>query len=232
MQEFLRRALSIEDGEALRELAEGAKITQIQRGSMLIRAGEAQTCVWFVRQGILRGFLIDRNGRDITDCFMYRRGDVVMSCNGLGGKALINIEAMTDSSLVRLQTGAAESLVKKYPAVYIRFLTDALERHWEAKAALHQCAQQRYQWFLEAYPGLIDVITNRHIASFLGITPVTLSRVRRQQELEEELEYLEDPEELEEPEKPEDQSEQADQQDQQNQQKNRRRGGNNQECST
>ena len=39
---------------------------------------------------------------------------------------------------------------------------------------------QRYQWFLENYPGLIHTLNNKHIASFLGMTPVTLSRLRHQ----------------------------------------------------
>ena len=37
----------------------------------------------------------------------------------------------------------------------------------------------RYQWFLKKYPGLIDEVSNKHIASFLGMTPVTLSRLRQ-----------------------------------------------------
>ena len=39
---------------------------------------------------------------------------------------------------------------------------------------------ERYQWFLARYPGLISTVNNKHIASFLGMTPVTLSRLRRQ----------------------------------------------------
>ncbi|MEQ2617002.1 hypothetical protein AAAT94_07475 [Intestinimonas aquisgranensis] len=37
---------------------------------------------------------------------------------------------------------------------------------------------ERYQWFLEAYPGLIDQVTHRYVASFLEMSPVTLSRLR------------------------------------------------------
>lgn len=41
-----------------------------------------------------------------------------------------------------------------------------------------QSAAERYQWFLNAYPGLIDQVKHKHIASFLGMSPVTLSRLR------------------------------------------------------
>lgn len=49
------------------------------------------------------------------------------------------------------------------------------------KQVLAQCtALQRYQWFLEEYPGIIDQVNNKYIASFLGMTPVSLSRLRRE----------------------------------------------------
>jgi len=56
----------------------------------------------------------------------------------------------------------------------------ALDEHWRMKQVLHQyTALQRYQWFLETYPGLVDRVSNKNIASFLGMSPVTLSRLRR-----------------------------------------------------
>lgn len=55
-----------------------------------------------------------------------------------------------------------------------------MKSHWELKRVLNSCtAVQRYQWFLEEYPGLIDRVSNKYIASFLGMTPVTLSWLRR-----------------------------------------------------
>ena len=39
-------------------------------------------------------------------------------------------------------------------------------------------ATERFKWFCKEYPGMIDMVNNRYIASFLGITPVTLSRLR------------------------------------------------------
>ena len=89
---------------------------------------------------------------------------------------------------VRKEQGArfdflAESNILKrlqHP-MYNRYLVSALEYHWETKMLLYRCtAMERYRWFLSRYPGLIDSISNKHIASFLGMTPVTLSRLRRQ----------------------------------------------------
>ena len=40
-------------------------------------------------------------------------------------------------------------------------------------------AMERYEWFLNYYPGLIDVVPHKYIASFLDMTPVTLSRLRK-----------------------------------------------------
>ncbi len=57
---------------------------------------------------------------------------------------------------------------------------DAFAMHWEIKTMIcRNNAMQRYQWFLKTYPRLVDRISNKHVASFLGITPVTLSRLRR-----------------------------------------------------
>ena len=65
-------------------------------------------------------------------------------------------------------------------ALYNQMLIAALKAHWELKRVLNSyTAAERYQWFLDKYPGLIDKVSNKYIASFLGMTPVTLSRLRR-----------------------------------------------------
>ena len=97
--------------------------------------------------------------------------------------AMLSIEALTDSEILCIPIESIRELLKEnifLLQIYNRFLANALERHWEIKNILHkQTAKERYQWFLEAYPGLIDRVSNKHIASFLGMTPVTLSRLRR-----------------------------------------------------
>ena len=65
--------------------------------------------------------------------------------------------------------------------IYNAMLQDSLKEHWENKIALGQySAIARYQWFLKTYPGIIDRVPHRYVASFLGMTPVSLSRIRRE----------------------------------------------------
>ena len=74
--------------------------------------------------------------------------------------------------------------MKQYSSVmqlYNQNLRWSGEYHMEVKRVICSLpAVERYQWFLRKYPGLVDRIANRHIASFLNMTPVTLSRIRKQ----------------------------------------------------
>ena len=60
-------------------------------------------------------------------------------------------------------------------------LTKVVKHHWEVRKMLYlKSARERYEWFLQNYPGLIDCVPHSDIASFLNISPVTLSRIRHQ----------------------------------------------------
>lgn len=181
-EEFFEKVLNVPDPESARQIAALAEIRALSKGQILIREGDAQTHLFFLLSGILRGFLIDINGREITDCFGYRCGAPAIGTLDMGTPSTISIEALTDCQLIRLPISEALHLLDQDPRlirIYNRLLCTALRSHWELKVMLHKrTAMERYQWFLEAYPGLIDQVTHRHVASFLGISPVTLSRLR------------------------------------------------------
>lgn len=180
----LENWLHISDITAMQRLAQAAQIVSIKKNCMLVEPGEIQEQIPILLSGVCRGFLLDADGRDITDCFVYRPGEVVMGCNPLGTPSQINLETIADCEVLFLPLSIVLPLMDSCPelmSIYNRYLVEALERHWEEKILMHRCsAMQRYQWFLKNYPGLIDTVSNKHIASFLGMTPVTLSRLRRQ----------------------------------------------------
>ena len=182
IEEFFEKVLNISDPVISRQIAALAEIRSLPKGQILIREGDAQTYLFFLLSGILRGFLIDISGQEITDCFGYRCGTPAIGTLEINTPSPITIEALTDCQLIRLPIAEALHFLDQDPRllrIYNHLLCTALRSHWELKVMLHKrTAMERYQWFLSAYPGLIDQVTHRHVASFLGISPVTLSRLR------------------------------------------------------
>ena len=66
--------LHITEERLAAELVEITNPIQLRKGEILIHEGEAQDHYVFLTDGILRGFFLDANGRDVTDCFGYQCG--------------------------------------------------------------------------------------------------------------------------------------------------------------
>lgn len=161
-----------------------AKIRSVPKGGIIVKEGEVSTELPVLFSGIARGFLYDMGGNEITDCFAFCPGDPLMGCNLLAETSMITVEALTEVKMFYVPMGAITQAIKHHPDIYqvlLDFYVRGFKRHWEQKIMLNRrTAHQRLLWFQEKYPGLLDVIPNIYIASFLGITPVTLSRVKNQ----------------------------------------------------
>lgn len=183
LQNFYTETIKISDTQLVQVLTESSQIKVIKKGDMLQYIGSISTELYFLMTGLLRGFLLDAKGREVTDCFVYAHGTPVVSSIDLGEPSLIYIEALEDSELISIPFSVVLSLIRsnlELVTLYNRLLSNSLKMHWENKTALVQhTAAERYQWFLENYPGLIERVNHRYIASFLGMTPVSLSRIRR-----------------------------------------------------
>lgn len=179
---FYQEVLGIQDEQLVNQLAEVSRGETIKKGQRIISMGEVMDGLPILVNGVLRGYVVDENGRDITDCFVYQRGDAIIGCGGFCAPSLIHIEAITEcqilvipmTDLMQMMNNPAMLQVCNYQ------LSDALRRHWQVKMQMYQSdAMTRYQWFLRNYPGLEEQVSGKHLASFMGMTPVTLSRLRR-----------------------------------------------------
>lgn len=190
IQNFYIETLKISDIQLVQTLTANTKVELIKKGEILQHIGSISTELYFLSKGLLRGFLLDVKGKNVTDCFAYIRGTSVVSCTDLGTPSLICIEALEDSELISIPFSVVlllEGSNLELITLCNRLLKNSLQMHWENKKVLVQCtAAEGYQWFLENYPGLIEHVNHRCIASFLGMTPVSLSRIRRmvQEELD------------------------------------------------
>ena len=186
MGEFEKLMLHLGLGESPvnEKLREMAALRSLRKGDQMSCADKTRY-VYFLISGVMRGYIIDNNGREITDCFVFKYGQGYMDFleAGISDMPTEWLEAETEVELMCFDAARLSPLVLnslELSRIYNRMLTVSYAEHWVHKLTLYSStAMERYRWFLSTYPGLIDLVPHKHIASFLAMTPVTLSRLRR-----------------------------------------------------
>ena len=159
-------------------------VRELPRGAYLLRAGELAGEVAVVVRGLLREHFVLADGVERTKAFVLEGGFTGSLADLLSGaRSRAFIVAEEPSRLLVAPFSALRSLHERDPAwrrgheryVESLFLQKA-EREYEL---LGLDAEARYAAFARRFPGLEARIAARHVASYLGITPVHLSRLRR-----------------------------------------------------
>ena len=156
---------------------------RLSRGEHANQQGQLERNEYIVLDGCLANTICDQDGREV--CVGFFVGPCVVTPNIARTRediSLVSLGATTDASLVRIDTDLLTDLmVSTQPirhwanAVLRDALAEKAEREW-CLAALG--GSDRLAWFRDRYPGYEDLFPHFQIASYLGMTPVTLSRLR------------------------------------------------------
>lgn len=155
----------------------------LENGDFFLKAGSACTKIARLQKGVARGFVYDNDGNEITTHF-YQDGDMIIGSFMPKVKASLNIQAMEHSELSVADYSAIMSFVNKDKEI-----TEVINREFQKQNTLLQnrlvtllnlSSVEKYEHFLNQYPGLINRIPHYFIANYLGITPTQLSRARKQ----------------------------------------------------
>lgn len=172
------------DQAALNACISRCRLRLLARGEFLLRAGEPATHAGVLLTGLLREYFQLEDGSERTKAFVLE-GDPTGSLADLmaDGCSRASIVAEEPARLVTVPFTEMRALALQYPA-WKEYGARLLERLFLRKAEreyelLGLSAEARYQLFLRKFPGLSARVKARHIASYVGITPVHLSRLRR-----------------------------------------------------
>ncbi|TPV59975.1 Crp/Fnr family transcriptional regulator [Aestuariibacter sp. GS-14] len=164
-----------------------AKPVSYQKRESILREGEHCNCVYLIEQGFVRSWFND-DGNDITFQFFFP-GDIVTSFESMKMHlpSLYNIESISAVTLKRLTESELKLILKDSPdlnAVITDYLTDRLYRYQKLFISrIKNSPQRRYEELLEHSPEIFNEIPHHYIASYLGITPVSLSRIKNKHPL-------------------------------------------------
>jgi CRP-like cAMP-binding protein len=155
----------------------------LRSGEFLQRAGAMATHAAFVASGCLRTYVIDPKGKEHIVQFAPETwwvADNVSLASGTPSDYFI--DAIEDSKLLLIDAQSHEVIVEKIPG-YATALRRGLQRHAAAKderivSSISASAHDRYVRFLQTYPSLATRVPQWMLASYLGVSPETVSRIR------------------------------------------------------
>jgi CRP-like cAMP-binding protein len=155
---------------------------RIPAGGFLQRAGEVARHAAFVAHGCLRSYVIDARGKEHIVQFAPETWWLADTDSlGAGSPSQFFVDAIEDSVLLLIDGPSHQLIVERVPG-YGAAMRTGLQRHAAAKdqrivGALS--ATERYLAFLKTYPSIVLRVPQKMLASYLGITPETLSRIRK-----------------------------------------------------
>lgn len=155
-----------------------------QKNELLIQAGQVEYYIYYVADGMVRLFLND-DGKDISLDFVFSNDFVSAYSSFLTGQpTAFTIQALSDVQALRFSRSNLLTLYdQSHKAERIgRLIAEQafLRKTSREVQFLTSNARQRYLHLLEQNPVLVQTISVRHLASYLGIEPESLSRIRRE----------------------------------------------------
>ena len=158
------------------------EIKQLPAKTVLLEAGDVATNIFIVKSGCLRSWY-NADGDDITLQF-FMPGQPVASFESLVNSAPseYSIETILPTEVAIVNGLEFKSWVESHPEYHLQGIHFAMERLSSYQklflSQIKDTPQERYEALLKEHPEIIAQIPQHYIASYLGITPVSLSRIR------------------------------------------------------
>jgi len=159
------------------------KVQKIPAKTTLLESGDVSKYQYIVSKGCLRLFIIKEDGSEVTVQFFFENQTVASMESAFTGKpGRMYLESIEDSEVIVVRLKDWDELFQRYPEfdkVMIRFLKKRLLYYADLYTSfIINTPEQRYEKLLNETPEIIERVPHYYIASYLGITPVSLSRIR------------------------------------------------------
>ncbi|MEM6321637.1 MAG: Crp/Fnr family transcriptional regulator [Bacteroidota bacterium] len=159
-------------------------LKKFKRGEKLIDVGDESKKTFMVLKGLIRGYITNYQGKEITT-FLFREYHALAAYEPLilGEPSRQVFECLEATEVLELDYEELDKLAKSNPrikqavdAIIMEHLSVALRRN---ESFILKSPEQRYLAFLENHGDMLQRVSQKHIASYLGITAVSFSRLKK-----------------------------------------------------
>ncbi len=190
LKNFILETLDIDDFE-WGKLSQSLTVVDYKKGDLISKAGDVLNKIYFINSGVVRSYIIDVNAQDFTWYIHYSEKTNNMknlfitdfSSFTRQEPSTLFIEVIKDAELISIDYDVLNNLYnssekwQKFGRIMAE--TAYYFTHHRALSLLTETADVRYERLLRESPNLIKQVPQYYIASFLGITPQSLSRIRK-----------------------------------------------------
>lgn len=161
------------------------KPVKIEKNSRLLHPGEICKFAYFICRGCLRTYFIDEKSEEKTRYIAFENKFVSAFASFITQTpSAESVQALEDSELLRISQSDFYNLVDTNP-VFAKLYRKSLEQSqvistWRIGTMISMTAKERYEDLLAKMPQVTLRLCNKHVASFLGITQESLSRLKKQ----------------------------------------------------
>ncbi|MGG0717490.1 Crp/Fnr family transcriptional regulator [Robertmurraya massiliosenegalensis] len=183
MKDFMDKnsSFSAEEMEAIiKELV----IESYEKNTILLKQGEISTKCYFVLKGCVRQYFNDEDGKEVTVNFFTEEQAVVLFKSYKNKVPSEYFLACSEESMLVVGTLESEETMYRQFPVLEKLTRDMVEENFgkeqdERARSIAAAPEERYQLLLKQRPELINRVPQHQLASYLGITPESLSRIKK-----------------------------------------------------
>ena len=171
-------------GTDLKMVASFFQPETIQKGSFYLKPGKICNTLSFMQSGLMRVYLIDDSGQEITQ-WIAGKGGFITDLAGMlfNDASKYYIQALTDCecyTINRTEYNAMEKTVPRWHQLEKLFIARCfIFMEQRIFSLLSMTAEDRYKWLFNYNPALFNEVPLQYLASMMGMSPETLSRIRK-----------------------------------------------------
>jgi CRP-like cAMP-binding protein len=178
----IRRYISLSDEEA-KEIMSFFELNKVSKKIMLLEKGDESDFTLFVSSGCLKMYSLDEDG--VKHIIQFASEDWWISdlySFLTGNPSEYYIESVKDTSYLKLTKEQREIMLEKHPKMerFFRIMCEYNIIHSRKRIVdlMQTPAKERYEKFCKMYPTIVNDVPLKHIASYIGVTPEFLSKLR------------------------------------------------------
>ncbi|MBA2176028.1 Crp/Fnr family transcriptional regulator [Halobacillus locisalis] len=178
--DYMKQFSDLSEAE-LEKVASEVDVASFPKGTVLLHQGEVPDRCFFILKGCIRKYTVDETGKETTFNFYTEEESVTIFSNGKESNYSLN--CLEDCVLVVGDLSTEQESYDANPALEAmtrKMIEGSMgQMHDEFAAYMSQAPEERFKTLMEKRPGLIDRVPNYQLASYLGITPESFSRIKK-----------------------------------------------------